>query len=196
MADEDRFWDWGWLLPKASVWPPGIVVACICLCVRVSVITEFVCAITRHPFKLGSPNLDHTHKIPWFRSLLFCGVIDLDIQGQIERKTKIYPILRLSVLTHHPFKPGPPNLEQRCKIPWSILFGRWGGGRGWGWGWPPGSILTWKVKISSFTASRAWLFHGLHPLYVIIYLERFTVLTLSQSQSSSRILDSRGYFGA
>ena len=46
-------------------------------------VTKFVRAITHHPFKLGSPNLDHRCKRPWLRSLLFWGVIDLDLQGQI-----------------------------------------------------------------------------------------------------------------
>ena len=42
----------------------------VCPCVCVS-ITCFVRAITRHPFTLGSPNLDQRCKIPWLRSLLF-----------------------------------------------------------------------------------------------------------------------------
>ena len=40
-------------------------------------------AITCHAFKLESPNLDHKSKTPWLRSLLFWGVIDLELQGQI-----------------------------------------------------------------------------------------------------------------
>ena len=39
--------------------------------------------ITHHPFKLGSPNVDQMCKRPWLRSLLFWGVIDFDLQGQI-----------------------------------------------------------------------------------------------------------------
>ena len=38
---------------------------------------------TRHPFKLGSRNLDQRCKTLWLRSLLFWEVIDLDLQGQI-----------------------------------------------------------------------------------------------------------------
>ena len=72
---------------RGQFWPSGIVVACVCLCVRPSVRVcgnhLLVRAITHHPFKLGSPNLDHRCKIPWLRSLLFWGVIDLDLQGQI-----------------------------------------------------------------------------------------------------------------
>ena len=30
-------------------------------------------AITHHPFKIGSPNMDHRCKRPWLRSLLLCG---------------------------------------------------------------------------------------------------------------------------
>ena len=53
---------------------PGIVVACVCQCVCPCVNHELVRAITHHPFKLGSPNLDHRCKRPWLRSLLFLFV--------------------------------------------------------------------------------------------------------------------------
>ena len=55
----------------------------VCVCVSLCVNHLFVRAITRDPFKLGSPNLDQRCKRPWLRSLLFLGVIDLDLQGQI-----------------------------------------------------------------------------------------------------------------
>ena len=55
-----------------------------CRWLRLSVWSVRVCgnhllvrAITHHPFKLGSPNLDNRCKRPWLRSLLFLGVIDL-----------------------------------------------------------------------------------------------------------------------
>ena len=48
----------------------NIVVACLCPSVSPSV-TKFVRAITHHPFKLGSLNLNHRCKRPWLRSLLF-----------------------------------------------------------------------------------------------------------------------------
>ena len=66
-------------LPEASF---GLRVLSLPLSVRLSV-TKFVRAITHHPFKLGSPNLDQRCKTPWFRSLLFWGPINLDLQGQI-----------------------------------------------------------------------------------------------------------------
>ena len=69
-----------YIFTRGQYWPSGIVVACVCPSVRPSV-TKFVRAITHHPSKLGSPNLDH--RWPWLRSLLFLGVIDLDLQGQI-----------------------------------------------------------------------------------------------------------------
>ena len=88
------------IFTRGQFWPSGIVVACVCLCVRPSVRVcgnhLLVRAITRHPFKLGSPNLDHRCKRPWLRSLLFWGVIDLDLQGQINFKVKSYPILSFS----------------------------------------------------------------------------------------------------
>ena len=70
-------------LPEASI---GLRVLPLPPSVRPSVcpsVTKFVRAITQHLFKLGSPNLDRRCKRPWLRSLLFFGVIDLDLQGQI-----------------------------------------------------------------------------------------------------------------
>ena len=67
------------------------VCVCICVCVCVSVNHEFVRAIIHQPFKLGSPNLDQRCKRTWLRSLLFCGVIDGDLQGQIELESQNLP---------------------------------------------------------------------------------------------------------
>ena len=56
---------------------------CVCLCVCVCVNHLLVRAITRDSFKLGSPNLNQRCKRPRLRPLLFCGLIDHDLQGQI-----------------------------------------------------------------------------------------------------------------
>ena len=110
-------------LPEASF---GLRVlslpASVCVSVRPSVRVcgnhLLVRAITRHPFKLGSPNLDHRCKRPWLRSLLFWGVIDLDLQGQIKLQSQKLPHFELlGTITHHLFKLGSPNLGKRCKIP-------------------------------------------------------------------------------
>ena len=58
---------------------PASVCVSVCLCVN----HLLVRGITRDPFKLGSPNLDHRCKRPCLRALIFWGVIDLDFQGQI-----------------------------------------------------------------------------------------------------------------
>ena len=65
--------------------------ACVCVCVRVSVNHSFVHAITHQPFKLGSLNLDQRCKRPWLRALLFCGMIDCDLQSQIELQSQNLP---------------------------------------------------------------------------------------------------------
>ena len=72
-------------------WPSGIVVACVCVCVCVCGNHELVRMITHHPFKLGSPNLGQRCKTTSLRSLLFYGTFDLDLQGQIELKSKFTP---------------------------------------------------------------------------------------------------------
>ena len=70
---------------------------CLRVCVCLSVNHQLVRAVTLQPFKLESPNLDQRCKRPWLRSLLFFGMIDLELQGQIKLKVKIYPILSLFV---------------------------------------------------------------------------------------------------
>ena len=88
---------------------------CRCLRVCVSVNHEFVRAITHQPFKLGSPNLDQRCKRPWLRALLFCGMIDSDLQGQIELQSQNLPHFELvHAITNHQLKLQFPNLEQKC----------------------------------------------------------------------------------
>ena len=88
---------------------------CVCVCVCVSVNHEFVGAITHQPFKLGSPNLDKRCERPWLRALLFCGMIDRDLQGQIELQSQDLPHFELvHAITHHQLKLQFPNLEQKC----------------------------------------------------------------------------------
>ena len=72
---------------RGKFWPSGIVVpASVCLCVRVSVCvyqSRVFRTVTHHSFKLESPNLKQRCKRPCLRCLLFLGMIDLDLQGQI-----------------------------------------------------------------------------------------------------------------
>ena len=107
-------------------YPRPVLAFGYCRCLRLSVCPSVrVCgnhflvrAITHHPFKLGSPNLDHRCKRPWLRSLSFWGVIDIDLQGQIKLQSQKLPHFELvGTITHHLFKLGSPNLGQRCKIP-------------------------------------------------------------------------------
>ena len=78
-------------------------------------VTKFVRVITHQPFKLGSPNLDQRCERPSLISLLFCGRIDLDLQGQIELRSQNLPHFELvHAITHHQLKLQFPNLEQKC----------------------------------------------------------------------------------
>ena len=52
---------------------------------------EFVRAITRRLFKLGSTNLVQMCKRPWLWPLLLCGAIYLDRHGQIQLTIKKSP---------------------------------------------------------------------------------------------------------
>ena len=61
----------------------GLRVLSLPASVRVGVNHELVRTITFDWFQLESPNLNQTCKTSWLRSLLFWGLIDLDLQGQI-----------------------------------------------------------------------------------------------------------------
>ena len=103
-------------LPKASF---GLRV--LSLPASVCVNHELVRAIAHHPFQLESSNLDHRCKIPWLRSLLFLGVIDLDLQGQIKLQSQNLPHFELfRAITHHPFKLGTPKCQ--IQLIFKILF--------------------------------------------------------------------------
>ena len=107
-------------LPKASF---GLRVlslpASVCLCVRPSVCVFgkhlLVRAITHHPFKLGSPNLDHRCKRPWLRSLLFWGGDWTWPSRSNWTPNQNLPHFELvHAMTHHQLKLQFPNLEQKC----------------------------------------------------------------------------------
>ena len=92
------------LLPKASfglrvLSSPASVCMFVRVCVSVCVNHLLVHAITRDPFKLGSPNLDQRCKRPWLRSLLFLGVMDLDLQGKILLQSQNLPHFELVSLS-------------------------------------------------------------------------------------------------
>ena len=105
-------------LPEASFGlrvlslPPSF---CLCVCVCVNHL--LVRAITCRPFKLESPNLDQKSKTPWLRSLLFWGLIDLELQGQIELKSEKLPYFQLlHAIIHHLSKIRFLNLNHKCTL--------------------------------------------------------------------------------
>ena len=87
----------------------------VCVCVCLSVNHQLVRAVTHQPFKLKSPNLDQRCKRPWLRSLLFSGMIDLELQGQIKLKIQNLPHFELvRAISHHKLKSVFPNCVQKC----------------------------------------------------------------------------------
>ena len=76
------------------VWPSGIVVACSCLIdlylqghiyLQSKNMTPFQLnhMTTHHPFNLEPPNLAQMCKIPWLRSILFGGWLNLACQIEV-----------------------------------------------------------------------------------------------------------------
>ena len=79
-------------------YPRPVLTLWYCRCLRLSVrpsvspsVTKFVRAITHHPFKLGSPNLDHRCKRPWLRSLLFLWWLTSTFKVKFNFKVKFTP---------------------------------------------------------------------------------------------------------
>ena len=135
---------------QGQFWPSGIVVACVCPSISPSV-AKFVRAITRQPFKLESPNLDQWCKRPWLRSLLFCGTIDRDHQGQIELQSQNLPHFELvHAITHHQLKLQFLNLEQKCIL---ALFRSY---QFWAW------LILIFTSILNFKPRPNWAFYVPH----------------------------------
>ena len=80
-------------LPEASF---GLRVLSLPASVRVGDNHRLVGAITRHSFKLQSPNLIQKCKTPWLRSLLFWCWLTLNFKVKFNFKLKIDLILSLS----------------------------------------------------------------------------------------------------
>ena len=117
--------------PVLALFWPVLAGYCRCPCpsVRPSV-TKFVRAITHHPFKLGSPNLDQRCKTPWLRSLSFQGPINLwPSRSNLRSKSKFTPFW---VCPHHNSSPiqaritkcGPEMRNTLVKIP-IVLRDNW-----------------------------------------------------------------------
>ena len=80
------------LCTRGQFWPSGIVVACVCVSARVCGKYLLVCVITHHPFKVGSPNLDHRCKRRWLRSLwFFWGYWPWPSRSNLTSKSKFTP---------------------------------------------------------------------------------------------------------
>ena len=117
---------------RGQFWPSGIVVVCVCLCVRPSVRPcinhELVRVITHRPFKLGSPNLDHRCKKTLVKiPIVLGGDWPWPLRSNLTSKSKFTPFCACPGNNSSPVqKLGSPNLGQRCKIPWLISLLFWG----------------------------------------------------------------------
>ena len=81
--------------------------------VKLNLKVEFY--LTVDLFKLESPNLDEKCILVWLRCLLFCGLIDLDLQGQIKHESPNLSNFELvHKITCHPLELELENLDQKC----------------------------------------------------------------------------------
>ena len=73
-----------WVNTFLYFYPRPILAFGYCRCLHLSVCMcgnhNVVRTITHHPFKLGSPNLNHRYKSPWLSSLLFWGAINIKVK--------------------------------------------------------------------------------------------------------------------
>ena len=117
------------LFTRGQFWPSGIVVACVCLCVCpcVCVNPQLVRVITHHPFKLGSPNLDHRCKRPWIRSLLFFCFFCFFLGGgdwlwpsrsNLTSKSKVTPFWACGHDNSSPVQTRTPNFGPKVQNTW------------------------------------------------------------------------------
>ena len=90
------------LFTRGQLWPSGIVVACVCLCVRPSVCQPLAC-----PRDNSSP----------VQVRVLGGDWPWSSRSNLTLKSKFTPFELVRGKTHHSFKLGAPNLDQRYKIP-------------------------------------------------------------------------------
>ena len=77
---------------RGQLWPSGIVVTCVCVCVYVCVRQSSVCPDDNlSPPQATITKIGPEVQTPSLRSLLFLGFIDLNLQGQIELKSQNLP---------------------------------------------------------------------------------------------------------
>ena len=115
-------------ITRGQFWPSGIVIACMCLFVHVSVCAYQSLACPRYNLRLvqaritkfGPKMQNNFVKI----TIVFEGNQPWSLRLYLTSKPKSSPFELVCTITHHPFKLGLPNLNQRCKIPWlrSLLF--------------------------------------------------------------------------
>ena len=119
---EKMFQMFCFFLTRGQFWSSGIFIACVCVCVRLFVCQSWACPLDNswpvqtRITKFGPKVHNTLVKVPmvlWQMTLTF--------KVNFHLKVKFYPILSFKfvhVITHHLFKQGSPNLDQKCKTHW------------------------------------------------------------------------------
>ena len=102
---------------RDQLWPPGIVVAPVYMRVHPVVRPcQRACPCDNYSFvQARITKFDQRYKRPWLRSLLFCGMVGLELQGQIELKSQNLSQFELFyAITPNKLKWRTPNLDQNA----------------------------------------------------------------------------------
>ena len=121
---------------------------CVYICLHEYIFSIFVRVITHHPVQARITKFGPGVHNNLVEISIFSGVIDLDLQDQIELQSQNLPYFELvhAVSHHHQVELEPPILCKRCETPWlsSLLF--------WGWLTLSGQIqLLFKVLFVCIT---------------------------------------------
>ena len=123
-------------------------------------------------------------------------------RSNLRSKSKFTPFWACPPITHQPFKLGSPNLDQRCKIHWLRFLLFWLAIdldlQGQIWLNKSNCLASPLLEIHNhhITTREPWVPRLLHRpdcfmvsiLCMYLYLDCFTVLTVSQSQHFARTL--------
>ena len=111
------------IITRGQFWPPGIVIAPVRPSVRHQVCPRDNSSLVQARITKLGPRMQNTMvKVPIVLGGNQLWPSRSNLRSKSSQNLPHFELLR--TITHHPFKLGSPNLDQRCKIHWliSLLF--------------------------------------------------------------------------